>query len=540
MRHPNGYFQEDDHDHAPTHSHVHTHSQDGIHPSQRHYHTHAHTAFPHPHAHDAHDGAPPQPQPRVRLPSECAGTFLPDDGSVRVERAPTDLIAFRYVVGFGDKAESLAASGPDSLVLSTTKGILTLFDTDAAAFTDPSTGVVDTRRREMAVAEAAVNAAARWSFLSPAADAAGDAGAIAPPPTSGSTSGGADGDTGSTVNTITAGTSTRAIATAVAAAEAAGTVAPRAYIRRESTRPTTDALLNLTEASHTGRWWEGGQSGNAITINTTAVRVGSVKCVAVNSVALAPDADITARVDDQLLFTVTFDRAVMLLDGEGREVTWVDTAPLAAGSEFGAAGDGASDTQFSEESQSGATTSTRWYSGCGGARGSELVTLSLATAPNLAYDGEGDVAGYGGTANLTKRVRMARYLNGSGTNTLSFVYHVRSSDKAVGLDYTNTTALSVNGGALLVAISTMPTKGTVDLALPLPGQHGSISATQNVSLVPTLRNQTRVEMLTSSVPEGCYPPGTRITVGVWFSRCVAWRSEVGLRLQLDTDDRANK
>ena len=86
----------------------------------------------------------------------------------------------------------------------------------------------------------------------------------------------------------------------------------------------------------------------------------------------------------------------------------------------------------------------------------------------------------------------------------------------------------------------MPTKGTVDLSLPRPGDHGSISATQNVTLVPTLRNETRVHMLTSSVPEGCYPPGTRITVGVWFTRCVAWRKEVGLRLRLNTDDRTNK
>ena len=133
-----------DHDHASTHSHVHKHTQDGIYPSRRHYHTHAHTTTPHPHAHDHQRAHPHGATYYVRLPSDCAGTFLPDDGSVRVERAATDLVAFRYVVGFGDRAESLGAAGPDALELSTLAGILTLPNTDPFAFTDRATGVVDT------------------------------------------------------------------------------------------------------------------------------------------------------------------------------------------------------------------------------------------------------------------------------------------------------------------------------------------------------------------------------------------------------------
>lgn len=62
----------------------------------------------------------------------------------------------------------------------------------------------------------------------------------------------------------------------------------------------------------------------------------------------------------------------------------------------------------------------------------------------------------------------ATYLSGSGTNTLTFGYTVRSGDSSADLDYTGVNALQLNGGTITAA------GADVALALPAPGSAGSL------------------------------------------------------------------
>ena len=64
---------------------------------------------------------------------------------------------------------------------------------------------------------------------------------------------------------------------------------------------------------------------------------------------------------------------------------------------------------------------------------------------------------------------VATYTGGSGTSTLTFTYTVATGDNATDLDYSSTTALSLNGGTIKdaagnVAVLTLPTTGTDGLA----------------------------------------------------------------------------
>ncbi|HKB02058.1 MAG TPA: dockerin type I domain-containing protein [Gemmataceae bacterium] len=68
----------------------------------------------------------------------------------------------------------------------------------------------------------------------------------------------------------------------------------------------------------------------------------------------------------------------------------------------------------------------------------------------------------------------ASYFSGSGTGTLTFRYTVAAGHNATDLDYTSTTALSLNGGTIQ--------SGGMDasLALPAPGTAGSLGTNKNI------------------------------------------------------------
>src|SRR5690606_33435682 len=72
--------------------------------------------------------------------------------------------------------------------------------------------------------------------------------------------------------------------------------------------------------------------------------------------------------------------------------------------------------------------------------------------------------------------RNAVYDSGSGTTTLTFNYMVQDSDETADLDYTSTTALILNGGAIRnvsgqAAILTLPAVGG---NLSIAGQHNIV------------------------------------------------------------------
>ncbi len=71
--------------------------------------------------------------------------------------------------------------------------------------------------------------------------------------------------------------------------------------------------------------------------------------------------------------------------------------------------------------------------------------------------------------------RIASYVSGSGTNTLTFMYSVVAGDVSADLGYVGTAALSLNGGAIRLADGT-----NAVLTLPVPGAAGSLSANKAI------------------------------------------------------------
>jgi hypothetical protein len=102
----------------------------------------------------------------------------------------------------------------------------------------------------------------------------------------------------------------------------------------------------------------------------------------------------------------------------------------------------------------------------------------------------------------------ASYASGSGTSTLTFTYTVSAGDSAGDLDYTSTTALSLNGGSLLAAGL------SANRTLPAPGAAGSLGANKNIAVVTAA---TTVAGVTSPTPNGAYSAGAVIDVTVQFT-----------------------
>ena len=129
-----------------------------------------------------------------------------------------------------------------------------------------------------------------------------------------------------------------------------------------------------------------------------------------------------------------------------------------------------------------------------------LVTFSATVAvtgtPQLALNS-------GGTAS---------YSSGNGTATLTFVYTVAAGQSSAHLDYTSTSALTLNGGAITDVNSLAAV-----LTLPGTGAAGSLGANKSIvidTLAPTVTD------VTSSTANGTYTTGQSIAIQVGFSKAV--------------------
>jgi cyclophilin family peptidyl-prolyl cis-trans isomerase len=115
-----------------------------------------------------------------------------------------------------------------------------------------------------------------------------------------------------------------------------------------------------------------------------------------------------------------------------------------------------------------------------------------------------------GTPQLTLNASsgaVATYTGGSGTSTLTFTYTVAVGDISADLDYTSTTALTLNGGAIQdtagnAATLTLPTTGTDGLAA------------QDIVIA------TIVTGVSSTQATGAYGTGIAIPITVTFSEPV--------------------
>jgi hypothetical protein len=97
-----------------------------------------------------------------------------------------------------------------------------------------------------------------------------------------------------------------------------------------------------------------------------------------------------------------------------------------------------------------------------------------------------------GTPQLTLETgttdRVADYVSGSGSNQLIFNYTVQAGDISDDLDYTSTTALSLNGGTIRDSVGI-----DADLTLATPGGGNSLAAYKNLVVdteAPTLVSST--------------------------------------------------
>lgn len=91
-----------------------------------------------------------------------------------------------------------------------------------------------------------------------------------------------------------------------------------------------------------------------------------------------------------------------------------------------------------------------------------LETVKVSGTPQLLLDT--------GTTD-----RLANYLSGSGTNTLTFSYTVQIGDASADLDYVSTNALDLNVGTISDIVG-----NSAVLTLPAPGAAGSLGANKNI------------------------------------------------------------
>ncbi len=106
----------------------------------------------------------------------------------------------------------------------------------------------------------------------------------------------------------------------------------------------------------------------------------------------------------------------------------------------------------------------------------------------------------------------ASYSTGSGTNTLTFAYTVGAGQSSPDLDYSSTTALTLNGGTIKDSATNNAT-----LTLPAPGAAGSLGANKNIVIDTTAPTVTNV---TSTTVDGTYGAGASIAITVAFSKAV--------------------
>jgi hypothetical protein len=136
-----------------------------------------------------------------------------------------------------------------------------------------------------------------------------------------------------------------------------------------------------------------------------------------------------------------------------------------------------------------------------------VITITVGWSEPVVVTGTPQLAlNSGGTAN---------YSSGSGTSTLTFTYTVGAGENTPKLDYTSTSALSLNGGTIKDTVTTNP--NAANLTLPAPGSAGSIGGTKSIAIDTTAPTVTAV---TSTTANGTYGVSSVITITVGWSKPV--------------------
>jgi len=120
------------------------------------------------------------------------------------------------------------------------------------------------------------------------------------------------------------------------------------------------------------------------------------------------------------------------------------------------------------------------------------------------------------------------YSSGNLTNTLIFSYTVALGHTSLDLDYTSTSALSLNGGTIRDLVG-----NSADLTLSSPGGSGSLGDNKDIIIDTTSPSITNV---TSNKPNGTYGVGEIIDISITFSEAVYVTGTPQLTLETGTVD----
>ena len=124
----------------------------------------------------------------------------------------------------------------------------------------------------------------------------------------------------------------------------------------------------------------------------------------------------------------------------------------------------------------------------------------------------------------------AYYAEGSGTNTLTFLYTVSQGENSSDLDYGTLPPLSLQGGAIRDAATDVK---DARFTFAKPGQSGSLSVSNNI-IVDTIAPV--VSYVTSSTPNGAYHEEEDIQIQVVFSETIVMTGTPSLALETGATD----
>ena len=142
----------------------------------------------------------------------------------------------------------------------------------------------------------------------------------------------------------------------------------------------------------------------------------------------------------------------------------------------------------------------------------DMIRIVAVFSENVTVDSSG------GAPTLTLETgdtdRRASYASGSGTRALTFAYTVSAGDDSGDLlDYAGTSALALNGGAIMDVAG-----NAANLSLPEPGQDGSLAGSGiAVDAAPPY-----VARVASPNATGTYGAGEEVGINVVFSEAVAY------------------
>ncbi|DAZ96211.1 TPA: hypothetical protein N0F65_012573 [Lagenidium giganteum] len=274
-------------------------------------------------------------------------------------------------------------------------------------------------------------------------------------------------------------------------------------IKRQSTTPTTDAVLTLPNNGETGSL----AVNRNIVIDTSDPKVKNVVAINANGVYTA---------GDTININVVFDTPVV--------VTGSPTLTLSTGSVdlfpgfpvYEATPLGTKTIIFPEVNHGLSTA---------GSQGLQfLIDTQVMTVASVSGNVVTMVETYQGTLvdptllNAAAVVpikspgyRQAVYMSGSGTNTLLFAYTIQRGDVTTQLAYTSTTALQLNGGSIQRQ-STTPTSNA-DLTLPTAGLVGSLTINSAIVVNTNVPQVLRADPITR---DGVYRAGDDILFQLVF------------------------